>query len=80
MFAQSFTFYEILAVEICMALSLTFRIGQGQMEIYQSKSNRGLPNVLAIAIFALFVTVSEIFTVEMCMTLTLTFIVFQGQM
>ena len=40
MFDISVTVYEIFAVEICMILTLTFRIGQGQIEIYQSKSSK----------------------------------------
>ena len=44
------TICEIFAVEICM--SLTFRMIQGQTQIYQSKANKRLP-VFAIVIFAL---------------------------
>ena len=39
MFAICFTITEILAVEMCMTLALTFRIGQGQLLIFQSKVN-----------------------------------------
>ena len=37
MFAIYVTVYEIFAVEICM--TLTFTIGQGQIQISQSKAN-----------------------------------------
>ena len=37
--------YEIFTVKICMTLSLTFRMDQGEMKIYQLKaSRRGIGN------------------------------------
>ena len=37
------TVHEIFGVEICMTLILTFRIGQGQMQLYYAKAGRRLP-------------------------------------
>ena len=39
MFALYFTIYEIFAVEIRMTLTMTFRIGQGQMLTCNLKAN-----------------------------------------
>ena len=77
MFALYVTVYMISSVEMCMAL--TFRMGQEQMYICQSKGDIRL-SVLTMAMFVLSVTVCKMFTVEMCMTLNLTFRIGQDQM
>ena len=46
MFALSANVYEIFAVEICKILTLTKRIGQGQMSMYQSKVNMGPSEII----------------------------------
>ena len=50
--ALSVNFYEIFEVEICMVLTLTFRMVQVQMQTCQSKACWPLP-VLAIGMIAL---------------------------
>ena len=59
MFALSVSVYEIFGIELCTTLILTFKKGQGQMKLYQSKTNRRLL-VVAIVMFFLPVTVYEI--------------------
>ena len=59
MFVQSVAGRKIYTVE--MALTLTIKKGQGQMQIYHSKSNKRL-NVLAMVMFTLSVTIGELIT------------------
>ena len=37
-FSLSVIIYEIFTIKICLALTLTFRMGKGQVEICQSKA------------------------------------------
>ena len=59
MIALSLTVQEIFTIEMCMTLTLTYKMSQGQMQICQSKGHLRL-SVLAIATFAPSVTVCEI--------------------
>ena len=63
-----------------IGMTLNFRVGQGQMSTFQSKSDIPLSYQLSSALFILSVMVCEIFTVEKCKTLTLTFGMKQDQM
>ena len=49
MVALSVTICELFAVEMCIILTPTFRIGQGQMQISQSRIRMWLYSVLNIA-------------------------------
>ena len=53
MFAVSGTVYEIFAVKICMILTLTFRMGKGQMPI---ESECDTFDFIVIEMFVLLVT------------------------
>ena len=75
MLALSVTVCKIFTVEMYMTLTLTIRMGQCQLLIFQWKT---VFLFVDTCNFALSVTVCEIFTVEMCMTLTLTFRMVQG--
>ena len=56
MFALSATTCQKFAIEMCMTLTLTFRIGQCQIKCANGKPYETL-HLLAIAMFALSVTV-----------------------
>ena len=43
MFALPITVYEIFAAKICITWTMPFRMGQGKMEIYQTKANKQHP-------------------------------------
>ena len=61
-------------------LDLTFRMGQGQMLIYQLIANVGLLILMALVMYDQYATLYEIFGVEIWMTLILIFRMGQGQM
>ena len=77
-FTLSVTISKIFIVDVCMTLTLTFRMGQDQMQLCQSKATY---NMLfdGNSNFTIFVTISQIFNAVMCTTLTLTFSTGQGQ-
>ena len=62
---------------MCITLTLTFEIGQGQMQI---ESQYMISHLMTIVIFFLSVTISKMFIVEMCMSLTLSFRIGRGKM
>ena len=57
------SFIDFVVIELQMTLSLTFTMGQCQMQIYQMKANR-ISYVLTIEILDLSVTVYDIFIVN----------------
>ena len=57
------TIFKIFTAEICMSLTLTFKIGQGQMCIMSIESQYMTSDRMTILIFVLSVTISKIFTV-----------------
>ena len=81
MFVQSVIVCEIFTIEMCMTLTLTFRIGQGQMYVNANRKKIAYWTFSSMVklIFALSAKVYEIFSVEICMTLILTFRIGQGE-
>ena len=77
MFAISMNISKLFAVKTCMILTMTIRIGQGQMHIEKPYMTCCL---IVTVIFSRSVIISNIFTVKMRMTLTLQFRIGQLQM
>ena len=71
-FALLVIILKIFSIEMCMIVTLTFKIVQSQIKTYQSKAHV-ISYLMAIAMLVLSVTILEIFAVEMIVTLTITF-------
>ena len=71
------SFCEVFKVGICATLTLKFEMGQGQLQICQSKGHMRL-YLFATIMPVLSATVFEVFAVEICTTLT--FRMGQGRM
>ena len=70
MFALSVPVCEIFTVEMCMTMSLTFRMGHGRKCVCQAKGYMRL-STLAIAFFTLSLTVCELITYELANVLSI---------